>query len=163
MNYFEQVRLGQIAGRSGQHIVGTEFFVYSTGRQAALAAGGQATANITIQSDSDFLIEKMTYAADLAGVAQLSGTQIVPNVNVQLIATGSGRQLFNVAAPIASLFGNGQLPFILPEAYMLPAASTLQIVQTSFEAAVTPALTLNFIGRKVYWAAGEPMPPQTRR
>lgn len=153
-------RLAGLAGRQGQHVIAEEFAVYSTGRLAAIAALGTLNPNIAIQANSDFLIEKMTFAADLAGVAQTSGTRIIPNVSVQLQSSGSGNVLFNVQAPIDSLFGTGELPFILPTAYFLPASSNLQITLTSFEAAVTPRITLNFIGRKLYWA---PIPMQPSR
>ena len=127
-----------------------EFFCYTTGRLAAITAGGNLDTSIVIQADADFILEKLTYYADLAGAAQTSSTMIVPNVTVLLTASGSGQQLMTSAVPIPALFGNGQLPFILPFPKVLPANSQLQISLVSFEAAVTPRLTLNFLGRKVY-------------
>jgi len=125
-------------------------FTYSTGRLAAIATGATVNTSIIIQADADFAVEKLTYYADLAGVAQTSGARIVPNVLVLLTASSSGAQMMNTSAPIPSLFGTGDLPFILPYPYILTANSQLQIQLISFEAAVTPALTLNFIGRKLY-------------
>lgn len=144
--------IARLSGREGQVIIGEQFAVYSTGRLAAISAGGTLNPNIQIQADSDFLIEKMTYAADLAGAAQTDSSRVIPNVSVQLQVSGPGTVLFNVQSPLSSLFGNGELPFILPVAYLLAASSTLQITLTSFEASNTPRITLNFIGRKLYWA-----------
>ena len=146
-------QLAANAGRKNQVIISDEFFIYSTGRPAAgiAAAGGVQTVNIQILADSDFLIEKLSFNADLAGVAQLHGTRIVPNVNVLLTNTGSGRQLMNLQLPLTGIFGSGELPMILPRQYLLPASSTLQIQMVSFEAAAVPFVTLNFIGRKIYW------------
>lgn len=137
--------IGNLAERTA------EYFCYTTGRLAAItAAGGIIDTSIVIQADSDFILEKLTYEADLAGAAQTSSTEVVPNVTVLLTATGSGQQLMNAPVAISSLFGTGQLPFILPFPKVLPANSQLQINLVSFEAAVTPRITLNFHGRKVY-------------
>lgn len=127
-----------------------EFYSYSTGRLSAISVGGTLTTNILIQADSDFVLEKLTYYADIAGAAQTASTKIVPNVSVMLTSTGSGQNLFSANIPIDSVFGSGGLPFILPFPRLFPANSTLQISLTSFEAAITPILTLNFHGRKRY-------------
>jgi len=127
-----------------------EYFLYSTGRLAAIAVNATVNSSIIIQADADFLLEKLTYYADLAGVAQTSGARIVPNVTVLLTASSSGAQIMNNPVPIPSMFGTGDLPFILPTPRLLGANSQLQIQFVSFEAAVTPAITLNFHGRKIY-------------
>lgn len=127
-----------------------EFYTYSTGRLSAITVGGTLTASITIQADSDFVLEKQTYYAHLAGAAQTVSTQVVPNVEVMLTATGSGQNLMSANVPIYAIFGTGGLPFILPFPRVLPANSVLQISLTSFEAANTPIITLNFMGRKRY-------------
>lgn len=161
MNANEIANIAATAGRRGQILISDEFFVYTTGRpSAALGVAGTSTVNITIQADSDFLVEKLTYNADAAGATQTDSSRLLPNVHVQIENTGSGRKLMNVQFPLTGLFGYGALPFILPRTYLFPASSTLQILLTSFEAAVTPFITLNFIGRKLYWGAA---PPQQSR
>lgn len=128
-----------------------EFFIYTTGRLTpGLAAGGILATFINIQADADFVIEKLTYAADIAGAAVTVSTYPAPNVLVQLISSGSGQQLFQNPIPLTSIFGRGELPFILPFPRVLPANSQLQINLTSNEAVSVPFLTLNFIGRKLY-------------
>lgn len=160
MNAHDVASLAATAGRRGQVLISDEFFIYSTGRpSAALGVAGTSTVNITIQADSDFLVEKLTYNADAAGATQTDSSRLLPNVHVNLQNTGSGRNLMNVQFPLTGMFGYGALPFILPRPYLFPASSTLQIILTSFEAAVTPFVTLNFIGRKLYWGAA---PPQQR-
>jgi hypothetical protein len=136
-------------------IISDEFFIYTTGRpSAAIGVGATTTVNIAIQADSDFLVEKLTFNADAAGATQTESSRLLPNVMVLLTNTGSGRQLMNLQFPLTGLFGSGELPMILPRQYLLPASSTLQIQFVSFEAAVTPFVTLNFIGRKLYWGPG---------
>jgi hypothetical protein len=127
-----------------------EYFNYSTGRLAAITVGATVNTSIIIQADADFLVEKLTYYADLAGVAQTYSARIVPNVTVLITASSSGVQIMNNPVPIPSMFGEGDLPFILPSPRLLGANSQLQIQLVSFEAAVTPAITLNFHGRKLY-------------
>lgn len=153
--------LSSIAGREGQTLIAQQFFIYTSGRSAAgiAAGGGVQNFQISILADSDFLIEKLTFNSDVAAAAQTDGTRILPNVNVLLTNTGNGNQLMNVQVPVTGLFGTGQLPFILPVPYLLPATSTLQGVLTSYEAAAVDFVTLNFIGRKLYWSSTQ----QTRR
>lgn len=147
-----QQQLAANAGRPGQVIISDEFYIYSTGRPAAaIAPAGTSNINIQIQADSDFLIEKLSFNADIAGASQTESGRLLPNVSVLLTNTGSGRQLMNQQFPLTGLFGSGELPFILPRQYLLPASSTLNIQMVSFEAAVSPFITLNFIGRKLYW------------
>lgn len=147
-----QQQLAANAGRIGQVVISDEFYIYTTGRPAAAIAPAATTStNIQIQADSDFLIEKLSFNADVAAATQTESSRLLPNVHVLLTNTGSGRQLMNVQMPITGLFGSAELPFILPRQYLLPASGTLQIQLVSFEAAISPFITLNFIGRKIYW------------
>jgi hypothetical protein len=147
-----QQQLAANAGRTNQVIISDEFFIYSTGRPAAaLAPAATSTTNISILNDSDFLVEKLSFNADIAGATQTASGLLLPNVSVLLTNTSNGKQLTNVQVPLTGFFGTGQLPFILPRQYLIPASSTLQIQLISFEAAISPFITLNFIGRKIYW------------
>jgi hypothetical protein len=128
----------------------SEFFTYTTGRLASLAAAATINTQITIQADSDFIVEKLTYACDIAAAAVTISTLPAPNVTVLLTSSGSGQQWMNTPMNLPSLFGLGWLPFILPYPRVLPANSQLQIQLVSYEAAVANLITLNFHGRKVY-------------
>jgi hypothetical protein len=153
MNQMEMTKLAISLSRPGQVIINEQFQVYSTGRPAAgiTAAGGVQSPVIQIRADSDFVIEKTTFNADIAGATQTDATRLVPNVSVLLVVTSSGQQLFNVPVPLSGLFGIGQLPFIWPKPYIIPASSSLQCQLVSFEAAVVPFISLNFIGRCLFW------------
>lgn len=128
-----------------------DFFVY-TASVAALAVAASSNVTINIEADSDFILQKLTYKSDIAGAAQTSGTQIVPNVTVQLTDTGSGRQLMSNPVAIPAIFGSGELPFILPNPRLFRKNTTIQVAFTSFEAAITPDVDLFFIGYKKYGA-----------
>lgn len=139
------------AGRPGQIIIGEDPWSYSTGRQAtALAAGQSTTLRIQVQQDADFLIEKGSYWADLAGVAQTVSGQIIASATAQVFYTGQ-KTLWSTAQPIDSVFGRGNLPFIWPRPYLIPASSLMELAITSFEAANALNLSFSFHGRKIYW------------
>ena len=126
-----------------------EFFTYQEDF-SAVASGASATGNINIQADSDFVLQKLTYYADIAAAAQTANTRVIPNATIVITDTGSGRQLMESAVPIASLFGTGQLPFILPTPRLFQARSTISLIVANFDAAVTYNIRLSFSGYKLY-------------
>ncbi len=138
-------RLGQTPGEDRIK----EFFTYEEDF-TGLVAGNSATGNISIQADSDFVLQKLTYQADIGGVAQTDSGRIIPNVTLVITDTGSGRQLMESAVPIQSLFGSGELPFILPTPRVFLSRSTIALVVANFDAAVTYNIRLSFIGYKLY-------------
>jgi len=116
-----------------------------------VAAGGTATDSIAIEADSDFVIVKQSmHVTDGAGAALTWDSRIIPNVTLQIIDTGSGRQFFDGEQPAANLFGTGEIPFILPAAQLVRANSVLRVNFTSFEASADRRLQLSFIGFKIY-------------
>jgi hypothetical protein len=78
-------------------------------------------------------------------------TLTLPAVTVLMTDTGTGRQWSDTAVPMASLFGTGQLPFILPITKRLAAKSQLSVqVFNLFSAQDIAKISLSFIGRKIY-------------
>jgi len=126
-----------------------DFFIYEA-QVATLAVGGQDTDTIQIQSDADFILQKLTYQADIAGASQTDSARLIPNVTFQITDTGSNRQLFFNQVPIPNVCGTGQLPFIISNPRLFMRSSTIQIDFTSFEAAITPTIRISFIGYKFY-------------
>lgn len=126
-----------------------DFFVYEA-QATTLATGGVQTDTIQIQADAHFIWQKAAFQADLAGVALDAQTRVLPNVLIQITDTGSNRQLFFGPIPIVNIFGQGDLPFILPNPRLFMKTSTIQIDFTSFEAVSTPTIRLSFIGYKLY-------------
>lgn len=133
-----------------------DFFVY-TATFAALAPAAVATQNIQIQANSAFKWQKSTYQADIAAAAYTSGAVPIPNVQIQITDSGTGRQLFSSALPVIGIFGNGGLPFILPQNRIFMERSNIQITATNFDAAVTYNLRLMLIGTKIFDLAGSGM------
>lgn len=140
-------------GDPNKQILVEDFFTYSTPNPFSnIAVGGNATQQIQIQADSDFLIQKLCYYTNTANVAQTANSIPIPNLSCIITDTGSGRQLMNTAIPVANIFGTGQNPFILPKPKLIAASSNLQIQVFNFDAAVaTQQLYLAFIGVKIYY------------
>ena len=91
----------------------SEFFTYAA-TVSLLAAAGNATSIISIEASSDFVLQKLSFFADIAAAAQTQSTQVLPLIRLQITDTGSSTTLFNQAVPIPAVFGTGQIPFILP-------------------------------------------------
>lgn len=132
-----------------------DFFVYNVdfvagGVPGAIAHGATQNGNFQIEASSDFKLIKLAYFADIAAAAMQLATLVVPNVTLQITDSGSGRNLFNGAIPVPSIFGQGNLPFILPLPRIFRARSNIQIVATNFDAAVDYNLRLAFIGTKIF-------------
>ena len=126
-----------------------DFFVYEIDF-SSLANGTNDTGNIDIQADSDFIVQKLTYFADIAAAVQTDSSRVIPLATVQITDTGSGRNLFNNAVPIPSIFGTGQIPFILPMPKLFLARSTVNFTVANFSLASTYNIRLSLIGYKKF-------------
>ena len=129
-----------------------DFYVYEA-ESLAIVAGGTSNDVINIEADSDFILQKMTYEADIAAAAYTFTTNPIPLVTIQITDTGSGRQLMQNPIPINSFMGDGKLPFYLPNPRKFLRNSTIQIAFVNFDAAVTYNIRLAFIGYKIYGTA----------
>jgi hypothetical protein len=128
-----------------------DFFTYEVDF-SALLAGSSQTQSFTIQADADFLLSKLAYSANIANAAYEDATRPIPNVSVLIQDTGSGRNLMNLAVPLASIFGTGQLPFILPRQRIFLANATVNVTLNNFDAATAYNCRLSFIGEKGFLA-----------
>ena len=126
-----------------------DFYIYEA-EALALAAGASANDIVAIEADSDFIMQKLTYQADIAAASYTDSTRPIPLVTIQLIDSGSGRQLMQNPIPVSSFMGNGELPFILPNPRKFLRNSTIQVAFTNFDAATAYNIRLAFIGYKIY-------------
>jgi hypothetical protein len=129
--------------------VAEDIFIYEV-NFLAVAPGAAPLSTLFIEADSDFELIKLCQMSDVAGAAQTEGTRIIPNADLLIQVAGSGRQLSNIAVPVGSMFGFGDLPFILPSARIFPSQSTITFTLTSREAALTLNVRLALIGRKKF-------------
>lgn len=126
-----------------------DFFIYHIDF-TALAAGTTQTDNIQIQADADFEVQKLTYFADIAGAGQTLDTLVVPLTTVLIVDSGSGRQIMDRAVPIPSFFGDGRIPFILPQPRIFVQRSNITFTLVNFSVAITYNIRLSLIGTKLF-------------
>lgn len=137
-----------------------DLYVYEA-QALALAASASVTDTIQIEADSSFILQKLAFhnlapagtvlAASALGL--VDGQRIITPVTVIITDTGSGRQLMPTGIPIPSLFGTGQLPFILPNPRLFMRNSTISVQFTNLDATNAYTVRLAFIGYKVYATA----------
>jgi hypothetical protein len=140
-----------LANAQGQSVqIVEDFYVYVVPAFAALAAGASATNNVQIQADSDFVLEQITYTATIANAAFTYSTRPIPNVNMLITDTGSGRQLMSAAVPLWTMGGSGEEPFELPRPKAFVARSTIAVQLSNFDAAQAYSVYISLIGRKLY-------------
>lgn len=126
--------------------VAKDFFTYGIAITSSLAPAAQAPANFTLNADSDFLWQKASIASVTGGFLDQ-----LPNLTILITDTATGRQLSNVALPVANSFGSGQLPFILPQPKVFQARSSVQVTVVNIDGATTyTSIYLSFIGTKLF-------------
>lgn len=132
----------------------TDFFVQEIDFTAAgaNAAIHNTTVNgfFTVQANSAFLWERSAWYATVANAAFNVGNQPLPSIAVTIQDQGSGRILMTAGVPLFSIFGNGQLPFVLPTPRIFMPSSTVSLTVQNFDAAVDYNLRLSFIGTKIF-------------
>lgn len=125
-----------------------DFYVYTINQ--TVTAGGTGNGSFLVDADSDFKLQKLTYFADIAVAAQTQSTRVIPLVSVLITVTSSGRAMSSAAVPIPSIFGTGEIPFILPTPKLFPAKATISVAFSNFDTANAYNLKLAFIGAKVF-------------
>lgn len=127
----------------------TSFYVHRA-KFDELAPEATQTTEIKIEADSDFFVYKLAYFADIAAAGQTDSSRVVPLVNVLITDGGSDRQLMRSPVPVPTIFGTGEIPFILPAPHRFRASSTISVAVTNFDEADTYNLTLALIGFKKF-------------
>lgn len=152
------------AGEQGQQLSKRrDFYVYeaSTTPGTPIPVSATQTDTIQIEADSNFVLQKLAYhcqapaatALAASAIGLVESQRIIPPVAIQLVDTGSGRQLTSAPIPIPSLFGNGMLPFILPNPRLFMRNSTIQVTFTNLDATNVYTVRLAFMGYKTYSTA----------
>ena len=139
-------------------------FFYSTQfLNNAVAVGTTVMQSIGIQSDSHFVARYFTITTYVSPNIAVN-TGLAP-LTIQFFDTGSGRTLFdnpqaiqNVCGGVAAAGGNGALPFILPEPWLLRAGGSIQVTITNLTTGGTgttfPRVDVGMPGLKVFKFGG---------
>jgi hypothetical protein len=154
----------ETAGAEGTYLARRrDFYVYTsqTTPGTPIPASGVQTDAIQIGADANFILQKLAYHCQAPAGTTLAASAlglvdaqlIQPAVALQIVDTSSGRQLMQNPVPIPALFGNGRLPFILPNPRLFMRNSTIQITYTNFDATNVYTIRLAFMGYKIYGTA----------
>lgn len=106
---------------------------------ASLANGVAGAANIQIESNADFICEKFSVFADIAGAVQTESSRVLPLCTLMITNSGSARQMMNRPVPLPALVGDGRLPYVLSVPLTFKANSLVQIDLANYSAATTYA------------------------
>ena len=126
-----------------------DHFTY-TANFLAIAAAGVVSVNVPIQADADFMIQAQAQFSDIAAAIQTDSSRVIPVATVLITDSGSGRQFMDSDVPVASIFGTGALPFVLPQPKIVSARSNLTVKVTNLTAGTTYNIRLAFIGVKLF-------------
>lgn len=123
------------------------------------AAGGFAQKSFQVLTSDDFWwLKSQAFFYDVNGL-QISTLQS-PNMDVLLQEGAAQSQFSNQAVAIASIFGTGQIPYILPAPHVIVAGATFNVIVTNRHVATQYSVRLAFSG--VHVAAGTSL-AETRR
>lgn len=131
-----------------------KFFAYEMTFSALAAVTGTDTKNFQVNSAYDFYWFKSAafiYDANGLGVSTLQW----PNMEVELKDGSTTEQTTNQAAAIHSLFGSGQIPYILPQPHMIAAGASFFAQVWNLHGATAYSVRLCFQGVHVF--KGEPL------
>jgi hypothetical protein len=134
-------------------------FHYSANFLASvITSGATNVVNTNIQSDSHFVCRYFNLTATTAGEVIATAT---PPLLVSFFDTGSGRTLFDVPQPVqnvcggvAAAAGMGNLPFILPEPWLIRAGGTIQTTVINSGTTTFVSARFSLIGFKVFKFGG---------
>lgn len=140
------------AEKKQPELLAQNFFSYNA-NFSSVAAGASPIQTLTIQSDSDFEIQKLSYGLiyDLTAAPDPLTLLAIPAVNVLITDAGTSQPWMDQPVPVYSLFGSGQLPFIMSNPKIINRKQQLTIqVFNQFTGTNIDLIALSFIGRRLY-------------
>ena len=114
---------------------------------AGIASGTQgASAQLLIDSATDFLIVSQSFSAN----DDTTTLDVVADPTVNFNDSSSSSNLFNVATPALNVFGNGQLPLLLPMPRLFGANATITGTLNANITAAATTYRFTFNGIKIW-------------
>lgn len=127
------------------------YLFFNTVSFGNVAVSVTVTAPTILQLDADFEWMKSTYYAELHGFTAPLSDASIPQLTLQIVQTGDGRQLFSAATPLSMIAGTGREPFVVPQLQRFKGGSTLSFSVTNLSSAnVYDNVFFCMIGRKLY-------------
>lgn len=130
---------------------GKAWFIYNTGIPSSLTPSNSLQSSFQVDKDSDFFWTKLVVHAVSGSDGTTVQNELLPEVNVIITNTSSGRAYMNEAVPLANFAGSGRLPFVLPMETYIPAMTVIQVqYQNVSDNSTYSLLELSFIGYKAF-------------
>jgi hypothetical protein len=141
--------------RYGEHNMRQQdIFTYPVSFVGATAVGPLATVTqtLTFDASSEFTwFYSGMLAINAAASTNITATnRIWPLATILITPSDTSAQFMQAPAPMATLFGTGEQPFVLPQPRIFAPRSALTVQITSLDTALTYNLFLSFIGKKKY-------------
>lgn len=112
---------------------------------ALTGGGGSSQQSFIVETLYDFWLFKQSafvYDSNGLGVSTLQW----PFIAVLMQDGATQQQLVSAASPIASLFGTGQLPYVLPQPHMVSGGATFNVTATNNHASTAFTAVISFTG-----------------
>lgn len=109
--------------------VSRDVFTYTFKAILPATLDRQQQVNVNIEADSSFIWERATYSADAGALAatQTDSSRVIPAIDIQILDTGSGRNLQQSPIRINQWAGTAELPFVLSVERVFRPTSTIQM------------------------------------
>jgi hypothetical protein len=145
---------GRMSVPRAQYEIDLFWYVFNFG---TLASGVSKGANVQIQADSDFEWSKTTFYAVLTGAGEPVAQTEAVGISINIVDTGTGRNLMYAPVALTTLAGNGQLPFIIPQPRIFKANAVCQMTAANFTVAGQGSgaqsydyVSVYLVGRKIW-------------
>lgn len=129
-----------------------EFFVY-----APRVLEDFDSVVLPLEQDAEFELMKIAQFSEEApdagfGTPQTEATRVLPLLELQILDTGTGRNVFSEPVPLSAIAGDGTVPFVLPTTKIFSRTSKMEIsVQpVNEEVGNNYRVRLMLIGEKIY-------------
>jgi hypothetical protein len=126
-------------------------FTLANGNNLA-AAGGIGLSNIVFDAASDFIWYYAAFTAmnSAGNTGWTESTRQYPPITLLMTPGDTSSQLMNQPIPITHIFGNGEMPFVLPAPRTIPARTTMTFQVVNLDTTIAYDLYLSLIGVRRY-------------
>lgn len=140
------------ASPSDTRYIAKTFFCYELDFDTNnLAANGSVDSSFNISKDSDFFWTKFGAHAVISDDGTTISAEELPEVNILVVNSTTGRQYMSNPVPLANMSGSGRLPFILPIVTLWESLSNIQVsLQNVSDNKTYTAVRLSFLGIKAF-------------
>lgn len=150
-NIFNPTPLDRLIALSyPNHDVQLDYFQYGTSFLALGVSAIPVQQNIPIAADADFIWLQTAAWVNIANAGTTYYGENLPDINLLVTDTSSGRSLMNQPVPISSMAGSGRYPYNLPNPRLFAAKTLINLAATNLDTANTYNLWVTLIGVKVF-------------